>query len=72
MTLGSGGGKITWRIYAPNPQIGERRAPLAPPLEQRTRIPGVEATAARASLAEIGTAMRHVGSAARLASWSAL
>jgi transposase len=48
--------------------IGERMAPLAPPLEPRTRIPGVEATAARAILAEIGPARRHVGSAARLAS----
>jgi transposase len=50
--------------------IGELMAPLAPLLEQLTRIPGVEATAARAILAEIGTAMRHFGSAARLASWA--
>jgi hypothetical protein len=40
--------------------IGELMAPLAPQLEQLTSIPGVEATAARASLAEIGTEMRHV------------
>jgi transposase len=45
-------------------------APLAPQLEQLTSIPGVEATAARALLAESGTEMRHFGSAARLASWA--
>jgi transposase len=50
--------------------IGELMAPLAPQLEQLTSIPGVEATAARAILAEIGTEMRHFGSAARLASWA--
>jgi transposase len=48
--------------------IGELMAPLAPQMEQRTSIPGVEAAAARAILAEIGAEMRHVGSAARLAS----
>jgi transposase len=51
-------------------RIGDLMAPLAPQLEQLTSIPGVEATAARAILAEIGTAMRHFGSAARLASWA--
>jgi transposase len=51
-------------------RIGELMAPLAPQAEQLTSIPGVEATAARAILAEIGTAMRHFGSAARLASWA--
>jgi transposase len=50
--------------------IGELMAPLAPQMEQLTSIPGVEATAARAVLAEIGTEMRHFGSAARLASWA--
>jgi transposase len=50
--------------------IGELMAPLAPQLEQLTSIPGVEATAARAILAEIGTDMRRFGSAARLASWA--
>ena len=50
--------------------IGELMAPLAPQLEQLTSLPGVEATAARAILAEIGTEMRHFGSAARLASWA--
>jgi len=49
---------------------GELMAPWAPPLEQLTSSPGVEATAARAILAEIGTEMRHLGSAARLASWA--
>jgi transposase len=50
--------------------IGELMAPLAPQMEQLTSIPGIEATAARAILAEIGTKMRHFGSAARLASWA--
>jgi transposase len=50
--------------------IGELLVPLASPLEQLISIPGVEATAARAILAESGTARRHVGSAARLASWA--
>jgi transposase len=48
--------------------LGARRAPVAPQMERRTRIPGVEATAARALLAEIGTEMRPCGAAARLAS----
>jgi transposase len=51
-------------------RIGELMAPLTPQMEQRTSIPGVEATAARAILAEIGAEMRHFGSAARLASWA--
>jgi transposase len=50
--------------------IGELTAPLAPQMEQLTSIPGVEATAARAILAEIGMEMRYCGSAARLASWA--
>jgi transposase len=50
--------------------IGELMVPLAPQMEQLASIPGVEATAARAILAEIGTEMRHFGSAARLASWT--
>jgi transposase len=50
--------------------IGELIAPLAPQMEQLTSIPGVETTAARAILAEIGTEMHHFGSAARLASWA--
>jgi transposase len=50
--------------------IGELMTPLAPQMEPLTSIPGVDATAARAILAEIGTAMRHCGAAARLASWA--
>jgi transposase len=50
--------------------VGALMTPLAPQLEQLTSIPGVEATAARALLADIGTAMRHLGSAARLAAWA--
>jgi transposase len=49
---------------------GALMAPLAPQMEQLASIPGVAATAARAILAEIGTEMRHCGSAARLASWT--
>jgi transposase len=50
--------------------LGELIAPLLPQVEQLTSIPGVETTAARAILAEIGTEMQHFGSAARLASWA--
>jgi transposase len=50
--------------------IGELMAPLAPQMERLTSIPGIETTAARAILAEIGTEMRHFGSAGRLASWA--
>jgi transposase len=50
--------------------IGELMTPLAPQIEPLTSIPGVETTAARAIVAEIGTAMHHFGSAARLASWA--
>jgi transposase len=51
-------------------QIGALVAPLTPQMEQRISIPGVEATAARAILAEIGTDMSRFGSASRLASWA--
>jgi transposase len=44
--------------------------PLAPQVERRTSLPGVEATAARAILAALGTEMRPCGSAARRASWA--
>jgi transposase len=50
--------------------IGEFVAPVAPQMEQLTSIPGIEATAARAILAEIGTEMRHFGSADWIASWA--
>jgi transposase len=58
------------QITSLDQHIGELMAPLAPQMEQLTSIPGVEATAARAILAEIGTEMRHFGPAARLASWA--
>jgi transposase len=51
-------------------QIGELIAPRYPQIEQLVSIPGVEATAARAILAEIGTDMTRFGSDARLASWA--
>jgi transposase len=51
-------------------QIGELITPLYPQIEQLISIPGVEATAARAMLAEIGTAMTRFGCDARLASWA--
>jgi transposase len=51
-------------------QIGALAAPLVPQMEQLTSIPGVEATAARAILAEIGTDMHRFGSDTRLASWA--
>jgi transposase len=51
-------------------QIGDLIAPLYPQIEQLISIPGVEATAARAILAEIGTDMTRFGSDARLASWA--
>lgn len=51
-------------------QIGVLVTPLAPQVEQLVSIPGVEATAARQILAEIGTDMRRFGSDARLASWA--
>jgi transposase len=50
-------------------QIGELIAPLYPQIEQLISIPGVEATAARAILAKIGTNMSRFGSDARPASW---
>ena len=51
-------------------QMGVLVAPLTPQMEQLISIPGVEATAARAILAEIGTDMSRFGSASRLASWA--
>ena len=51
-------------------QIGELIAPLYPQIEPRISRPGVEATAAQAMLAEIGTGMTRFGSDARLASWA--
>lgn len=42
--------------------IGELIAPLDPQIEQLSSIPGVEATAARTILAEIGTDISRCGS----------
>lgn len=53
-----------------DPQIGELLAPLSPQIEPLLSIPGVEVTAARAILAELGTDMTRFGSDARLASWA--
>jgi len=51
-------------------QIGECVAPLQPQIAQLDSIPGVDQTAARAILAEIGTDMPRFGSDTRLASWA--
>jgi transposase len=51
-------------------QIGELVEPLRPQIEPLTSIPGVDETAARDILAEIGTDMSRFGSSARLASWA--
>jgi transposase len=53
-------------------QIGALVAPLAPQIEQLTSIPGLQATAARVILAEIGTDMSRFGADARLASWAGM
>jgi transposase len=52
--------------------LGELLARLAPQLEQLTSLPGVEALAARTSLAEIGTHKSRLGADARLASWAGM
>jgi transposase len=44
--------------------------PLLPQIEQLDSIPGVDATAARNILGEMGTDMSRFGSATRLASWA--
>jgi transposase len=53
-----------------NAQIGVLVEPLTPQLEQLDSIPGVDVTAARDILGEIGTDMSRFGSASRLASWA--
>src|SRR5262245_47314007 len=53
-------------------QLPELLGPLAPQLEQLDRIPGVNASPARAMLAEMGLDMTRLGSAARLAAWAGL
>jgi transposase len=51
-------------------QIGACVVPLQPQIAQLDSIPGVDQTAARAILAEIGTARPRFGSDTRLASWA--
>jgi transposase len=51
-------------------QIGELVAPMQAQIEQLDSIPGVDVTAARDMLAEIGTDMSRFGDGARLASWA--
>ena len=58
------------QIAALNEQMRLRIAPLLPQLEQLDSIPGVNATAARDLVGEIGTDRSRFGSAARLASWA--
>jgi transposase len=53
-----------------NQQIGECIAPLQAQVAQLDSIPGVNETAARDILAEIGTDMQRFGSDTRLASWA--
>src|SRR5262245_9025398 len=51
-------------------QSGALVAPLQAQIPQLDSIPGVDITAARDILAEIGTDMSRFGDAARLASWA--
>lgn len=53
-----------------NEQIGLLVEPLTPQIEQLTSLPGIDATAARDIIGEIGTDMSRFGSAARLSSWA--
>jgi transposase len=53
-------------------QIGELGQPLQPQITQLDSIPGVDETAARDILAEIGTDMSRFGAASRLASWAGM
>jgi transposase len=55
-----------------NQQIGDLMAPLTTQMEQLTSVPGVETTAARVILAEIGTDMSRFGADTRLASWAGM
>jgi transposase len=58
------------QIAALAQQIGALVAPLQAQIAQLDSIPGVDITAARDILAEIGTDMRRFGDASRLASWA--
>ena len=51
-------------------RIGELVEPLQPQIEQLCSLPGLDATAARVILAEIGIDMSRFGSATRLSSWA--
>jgi transposase len=53
-----------------NEQIGLLVAPLQAHIAQLDSMPGVDGTAARDILGEMGTDMRRFGSAARLSSWA--
>lgn len=53
-----------------NEQIGVLVEPLAPQIEQLATIPGIDETAARDIIGEIGTDMSRFGSATRLSSWA--
>ena len=53
-------------------QIGALVHPLRPQITQLDRIPGVDETAARDIVAEIGTDRSRCGAASRLASWASL
>jgi transposase len=55
-----------------NQQIGDLVSPLTLQMEQLTSLPGVETTAARVILAEIGTDMSRFGADTRLASWAGM
>jgi transposase len=58
------------KIGALDPQLPAWLGPMAPQLEQRDSLPGVNAITARAMLAEMGLAMTRCGSAERLAAWA--
>jgi transposase len=51
-------------------QIGALVAPLQPQIRQLESLPGVDTTAARAILAELGIDMSRFGADARLAAWA--
>jgi transposase len=53
-----------------NAQLGVLVAPFTPQIAQLDSMPGIDATATRDILGEIGTDMGRFGSAARLASWA--
>jgi transposase len=58
------------QIAALDAQLRLLVEPCMPQIEQLESIPGVDATAARDILGEMGTDMSRCGSAARVASWA--